>query len=269
MVAKTLSFLRDGGLIDPHAVFTYQHDPKPRKTVTNSDYDFLHFLGRVAEEELVDSALAWLKGRGLVAPEASYDKERFRRLRYQVKTSFIVPGTSLSPVMERLLYALSAVKRPQKMIAIGIFCGYTLVWSAGSSCGKGKVYAADAILGIDIAQEAVELARRNFSTLESAGHIQLLAEDGLAVADRIGHDCDYLYLDADNEQLGKGLCAELLRTYYPMLKKGAWVLAHDTTYPKLRKQLAEYFELVSNDDLFSATCSFPIDAYGLELSVKR
>jgi len=47
------------------------------------------------------------------------------------------------------------------------------------------------------------------------------------------------------------------------------VLAHDTTYPKLRKQLAEYFELVSNDDLFSATCSFPIDAYGLELSVKR
>ena len=78
-----------------------------------------------------------------------------------------MPATAITPVMERLLYALSSIKRPQSFIAIGIYCGNTLVWSAGSSCGKGEIYGSKRIYGIDIDKKSIKLAIANFSKLKN------------------------------------------------------------------------------------------------------
>jgi hypothetical protein len=55
-----------------------------------------------------------------------------------------------------------------------------------------------------------------------------------------------------------------------MWAKGAWVLAHDTTFKGagFPEQLREYLRFVRAPANFEVSISFEIDEYGLELSIK-
>jgi predicted O-methyltransferase YrrM len=267
---KVLERMKEDSIVSKDAKLNFDAPGGLRKEVTIKDIDFLQYLADTAEEEIVDSVIKMLKFKNLIDRNNNYDKEKFQELRKEVKDKFNVPPTAITPVMERLLYALSSFKRPQSFIAIGIYCGNTLIWSAGSSCGKGKIYDSEKIYGIDINKDSIKLAKENFSKLKNIGHIELIAEDGLTFIDQTNETFDYVYLDADNKEVGKGLYLDLLKKLYPKIRKGGWLLAHDTNYPwmNFHEQLKEYFKFVRDKQFLQESVSFNIDLYGLELSIK-
>jgi predicted O-methyltransferase YrrM len=260
--------LKDSGLVAHDASFNHDAPLNLRREVAYRDYDFLLRLSKTGEVETVRSVLAMLKSEGLVAESATYDEHVFESLRQEIREKFTVPGTSITPVMERLLYALGAVRRPKRIIGIGTYCGSALVWCVGSSCGSGRVYDADMVYGIDIDQEATARAKENFSKLAHTNHIELLTEDGLNAVERLEGPFDYLLLDVDSKDLGKGIYSDLLERIYERLGDGAWVLAHDTAVPPFAKQLEPYLAFVRDRQNFHESVSFDVDPFGLELSIK-
>ena len=268
VIEMALQKLKDAGLVSKDAYFNYDAPQQLRREVTYRDYLFLSRLSRTAEVETVRSILAWLKQEEIVPEGATYDEGAFDELRREVKEKFTVPGTSISPVMERLLYMLSSVRRPRRVIGLGTYCGNALVWSVGPSYGQERVYEAEKVYGIDIDAEATETAQGNFNRLAYTHHVELLAEDGLKAVERLAGPFDYVYLDVESKELGKGIYLELLKGLYGKVEEGGWVLAHDTTVPPFAGQLEEYLAFVRDGENFRQSISFDVDPFGLELSVK-
>ncbi len=268
VIEMALQRLKDDKLVSRDAFFNYDAPHKLRKEVAYRDFDFLSRLCRTAEDETVHSALAWLQQKGVVAASATCDESAFEKLRHAVKAKFTLPRSSITPVMERLLYMLSSVKRPRRVIGLGTYCGNAFVWSIGSSCGPGKVYEAQKVYGIDIDAESTERARENFDRLEYTDHIEFIAEDGLKAAERLEGPFDYVFLDVESKDQGKGLYLELLKRLYDKVEPGGWVLAHDTVVPPFAGQLEEYFAFVRDGENFQESVSFDVDPFGLELSIK-
>ena len=96
----------------------------------------------------------------------------------------------------------------------------------------------------------------------------MIAEDGLASVKRLEGPFDYVMLDVDSRELGKGLYLELLTRLYDKLEPGGWVLAHDTMVPPFATQLEPYLAFVRHDENFTESISFDVDPFGLELSIK-
>ena len=109
----------------------------------------------------VDLAIEELRRAEALPPDGNCDHERFLALRNAVRETFEVPWTSITPVMERMLYAIVAAKRPAHVVAIGIYCGNTLIWNVGPACGPGKLYDAERLLGVEVDEEAIGIARGN------------------------------------------------------------------------------------------------------------
>jgi predicted O-methyltransferase YrrM len=268
VIEMALEKLKDAGLVSRDAYFNYDAHQDLRREVTYRDFDFLSRLSRIGEVETVRSVLMWLKQKGIVPEGATYDEEAFDELRQEVKEQFAIPGTSVTPVMERLLYMLASVKRPRRVIGLGTYCGYALVWAVGPSCESGREYEAEKVYGIDIDAKATERARENLGKLAYTDHIELIAEDGLEAVDRLKGPFDYVFLDVESKELGKGLYLELLKKLYEKVEEGGWVLAHDTVVPPFAGQLEAYLAYVRDRENFKESISFDVDAYGLELSVK-
>jgi predicted O-methyltransferase YrrM len=192
----------------------------------------------------------------------------FDAFRIKIKDAFTIPGTSITPVMERLLFLLSALKKPQRSIGLGTYHGYALIWAVGASCGSERTYSAEKVYAIDIDPDVTESARENFAQLENTEHVEFVADDGLNAVERLNGTFEYVYLDVDSRELGKGIYLDLLRSIYDKLEAGGWVLAHDTCVPPFADQLERYLAFVRDDENFSQSISFDIDPYGLELSIK-
>jgi predicted O-methyltransferase YrrM len=141
------------------------------------------------------------------------------------------------------------------------------VWAVGAGCGASRVYEPQVVYGFDIDESATGKARQNFGQLKNAGAVQLVTEDGLKAVERLEGPFDYVYLDVESRELGKGIYLDLLVGLYDKLKPGAWVLAHDTCVPPFVHQLESYLRFVRDGQNFSHSISFDIDPFGLELSI--
>lgn len=268
VIDRALERLKEDGLVARDAWFNDAAPDNLRREVAYRDFDFLSRLCRVAEVETVRSILAWLKREGIVPQGATYDEQAFDAFGREVTEAFAMPGSSITPVMERLLYALSWLKRPQRAIGLGTYCGYALVWVVGSSCGQGRLYEAERVVGIDIDQRFTERARGNLGRLVHTDHIELRAEDGMTAVERMEGPFDYVYLDVESKALGKGLYLDLLKGLYAKIEGGGWVLAHDTVVPPFADELQAYLAYVRDGNRFRESISFDVDPFGLELSIK-
>jgi predicted O-methyltransferase YrrM len=203
-----------------------------------------------------------------------YDPKPFALLRTAVRQHFEIPWTSITPPMERLLYALGAVQRPRVVVAMGIFCGNTLVWNVGAAAGPGKVYDAERLVGVEVEPGSVELARRNFEHIGAAG-VEILREDGHDTLARFHGSIELLYLDAsgsgkeaDPRRRGKSIYTTLLEAACDRLAPGALVIAHDTIPAWFPKQAQAYLDAVRDPRRFRASAEVRIDEQGVEITRK-
>jgi len=267
-IELALKQMKIDGIAGPNAYFDYDAPGGLIQVVTYREPSFNYRLGRTtAEEEIVDTALELLKAQNLIPANSTYDKNAFKRFRAEIKEKFTGSWTSLSPTMERLMYMLTSVKKPERLIELGSFWGYTLAWFAGPCIGQHKTYTAEKIYGIDIDVKMIDQARVNFAKLDDSPGLELIGEDALEAIKKLEGPFDFLYIEAKADE-ADGLYLTLLKQMYDKLPKGAWVMAHDNFDWAFQKEMEEYLPWVRDKAHFSESIAFDIDHCGIELSIK-
>lgn len=232
------------------------------------DYSNPHEVIEPLEEEIavVDEALAVLHDAG-VLPHTRYDHARMLRHRNAVAESFEIPWTAITPRMERLLYAINAIARPQVMVAAGVFCGFTFICNAGAAAGPGACYTARDLIGVEIKPDEAERAERNTRKIDPTGVTRIVADDAVNFVGQLDTPIDLLYLDADGDKgRGKGIYLDILRAGYDRMPSGSVVLAHNSV--NSAERLKHYLHFVRDPACFRASVNVIFDGEGLEVSVK-
>lgn len=219
-----------------------------------------------AEIAIVDATLEALKDAGIIR-RASYDHAAFAAHREAVRDCFEIPWTAISPRQERLIWALNAIHRPARMVAAGVFCGFTFICNAGAGVGPGAVYQPEDLVGIEIKADEAERAARNVRGFAPGGRARIVAADAVEfVADYCGM-IDLLYLDANGDRgRGKGIYLEIMEAAYQRLSPGALVLAHNSV--NAAERLADYLAFVRDPANMSASVNVILDTEGLEVSTR-
>jgi len=237
-----------------------------RKYVVDTDDPHRPLESPAQEARIIELALRALVAAG-VLPHGTYDDRRMQAHREAVHEHFRIPWTTISPRMERLLYAINAIARPRVIVAVGIFCGNTLAANAGPAVGPGSVYRAHRIVGIEIDPDRADQARRNFSTIDPEGHAEILVADGVSWLGAFDGTIDLLYLDAGSRKEGtKGIYLDLLKAAEHALPAGSLVLAHNSV--NSAEELAAYLARVRDSLFFRQSTNLIVDDQGLEASLR-
>ena len=232
------------------------------------DYRNPHAAIEPLENEIavVDGALRLLVEAG-VLPNANYDHAKLLAHRKAVAELFEIPWTAITHRMQRLIYAINAIRKPSNMIAAGIFCGNTFISNAGAAVGPGACYKANNLIGVEIKPDEAERAERNVRKIDPTGVARIIAADAVDVVGEFTESIDLLYLDADgDERRGKGIYLDILEAGYERMPSGAIVLAHNSV--NCTERLSSYLDHVRNSGSFSSSINVVFDCEGLEVSVK-
>jgi len=218
------------------------------------------------EIAVVDEALRALVDAG-VLPHAEYNLDKFLTHRQAVRDLFEIPWTAITPRMQRLIYAINAIKRPNNMIAAGVYCGNTFISNAGAAVGPGAVYTAENLIGIEIVSEEAERAERNVRRIDPTGVARVVAADAVDVVREFDGRIDLLYLDADGAGgRGKGVYLDILEAGLDRMPPGSIVLAHNSA--NCFERLKFYLDFVRDPANMSASVNVIFDPEGLEVSVR-
>ncbi len=236
--------------------------------MTYRDDDFLTFLGRTQQEEnLVDELRKYLIDNDVINENNTYNKEAFLGFREEVKEAFSGSWTSITPVMERVMYMLTSVKRPNTILELGSFWGNTLAWFAGPTIGKSQQYLPLSVVGVDVDKKMCEKAWDNFSRIENAEHVKIIHENALDYVASLDEKIDFLYLEAKSEE-EKDLYLRLLKLMEDKLADGAWIIAHDIYDKDQLHDFDEYLDYVRSGGKYKTSISIDVDFCGLELTIK-
>ncbi|MEK7477705.1 MAG: class I SAM-dependent methyltransferase [Candidatus Coatesbacteria bacterium] len=218
------------------------------------------------EIAVVAAGLETLKSAGILG-STEYDAARFLAFRKAVAESFEIPWTAITPRMQRLIWAINAIKRPPVMIAAGVFCGNTFISNAGAAVGPGAVYTARALVGLEIKPHEAERAERNVRKVDPTGLARVLAEDAVDYCAKWKDSIDLLYLDADGDKgRGKGIYLAITEAAWGRMPPGALMLAHNSI--NAADAMKDYLAYVRDSQHCRASVNMYLDGEGLEISIK-
>lgn len=218
------------------------------------------------EIAIVDDALQMLVDQGIL-PHRKFDHAKLLAHRAAVAQHFEIPWTAITHRMQRLIWAINAIQRPQVMLAAGIFCGNTFISNAGAAVGPGAVYSAKDLIGIEIKPEEADRARRNVQKLDKGGVWRILAEDAVETAGSYKGQINLLYLDADGDRgRGKGIYYDILQAAWDKMPKGSVILAHNSG--NAATKLEHYLAFVRDARNCAASVNCLVDIEGLEVTKK-
>jgi predicted O-methyltransferase YrrM len=218
------------------------------------------------EVSLVESGIKVLHEAG-VLPHTRYDGGKFLAHRQAVAERFEIPWTAITPRMQRLIYAINAIKQPANMIACGVFCGNTFISNAGAAVGPGACYQANHLIGIEIKPGEAERAARNVAKVDPQGRARIVADDAVHYVAQFPEPIDLLYLDADGtKETGKGVYLHIVEAGLDRLPAGAVVLAHNSI--NCADKLKHYLAFVRSPRNFRESVNMMVDGEGLEVSVR-
>ena len=216
------------------------------------------------EIAVVDGALQALVEAGIL-PHQRYDEARFLAHRAAVREQFDIPWTAITPRLQRLMYAISAIHQPQVLVAVGVFCGNTFFSNAGAGAGPGAVYTPKRLVGIEIRPDEAARAARNVARVDREGRAEVIAADGIPWLQDCRDTIDLLYLDADgNKGQGKEIYLELLEAAGHCLRPGSLILAHNSV--NCAADLPRYLATVRDPARFRESVNVVIDDQGLEVT---
>lgn len=243
---------------------TYQ---SPTLDTYRMDYGNPHQEIEPPEQEIaeVDAALGLLQSLGML-PTIAYDQAKMLAFRAVVRELFEIPWTAISPRMQRFLYAVNAIRRPQNMIAAGVFCGNTFISNAGAAVGPGACYTARNLIGVEIRPEEAARAERNVRRIDPTGVARVLAADAIEIVRDFPEQIDLLYLDPDGGDEQHSVYLEVLKAGYDKLSSHALVLAHNSLNGG--PQMIPYLEFVRDPAHFRESVNVILDIEGLEVSAR-
>lgn len=268
VIDSILLEMKKNNYIDPEAKFNYNSISNLRSEVTYRDSDFLSFLGYTELEEcFVDELTNYLVKKNVIDSKSTYNKNSFLEFRKEVKSSFSGTWTSISPVMERVIYMLTSIKQPKNILELGSFWGNTLAWFAGPCIGKSQQYQADSIIGVDIDKNMCEKAVINFSKIANTEKLKIVNGNALDYVSSLDTKIDFLYLEAKTDEQ-TDLYLKLLKLIENKLSDNVWIIAHDIYDKDQMHDFDEYLEYVRNSENFKQSISLDVDSCGMELTIK-
>lgn len=128
-----------------------------------------------------------------LAEHTSGEPGHFATLAEETRAATSAPGMMVGTVEGRFLAALVAMKRPQRVLEIGTFTGYSALSMAESLPPGGR------IVSLDVSEEHVAIARRHIAASPYADRIEVRVGPALATLEELDGPFDFVFIDADKE----------------------------------------------------------------------
>jgi len=119
----------------------------------------------------------------------------------------------------RLLKMLVQMIRPQRILEVGTFSGYSAIAMAEGLTGDGELYT------YEVNDEMEDFARQWISQSPDAHRIHFAIGNAITEAPRLGLTFDLIFLDGD-----KRTYAEDYEALLPLLRDGGYMLADNTLW---------------------------------------
>lgn len=218
-------------------------------------------------EAIVDRILVLLGQAGaLPNPIGLTPWDAFVRLSDLIHERFVVPSTTFTPIMRRLVFALGLAARPRHVVGVGTYVAYTFGWllrdRADATCGPH----IESAIGFDIDAEANLDARRNCTWLGHGKRVNFVDGDGCVGVATSKRSIDLLYIDLDTPETGKHAYGSVFKAALPHLNPGALILAHDACVERFQQDIEQYHRLVRESGMLLGPWSLPVDRCGLSVA---
>ncbi|MBN2152179.1 MAG: hypothetical protein JW839_12080 [Candidatus Lokiarchaeota archaeon] len=224
------------------------------------------------EIEKVDVVLGELERLGFI-DATGYDMDALERFRALVKENFFIFWTAINPPVERLLYAISYIRKPKSIFGFGIFTGNPVAWSFGPAIQK--VYEATRLEAVEIDENNGRICTDNFNEIKGDVPLTVHVEDGFETIERFKDgEFDLVYMDANGKdpETGKNnkrINYTFLKRAYPKLKPGGLAIVHNAYQESFRQDAGAYLDFTADEKYFERTATVGIDEQGLEISIKK
>lgn len=213
-----------------------------------------------SRDQTIRKLVSWLVQKGAFHEDHTFDAECFGRFKQRLAGQIHVPRTTITPMMERMLFAAGSSSAVRKVAVLGSYYGYALLWLAGGMLENECSYVA----GFDVDPNVCEQARQNVSIL--AGHIEIFAQDAYQGIERFeDRTVDLLLIDVERDR-SKADYAGLLEAWFPKLRPGGLILAHDPVVELFARDFDAYHAKLHDPDRFVMNITLPIDECGLDVT---
>jgi predicted O-methyltransferase YrrM len=214
-------------------------------------------------EEVADFALRTLKTAGILDVGAiAPDWAAFAEAQHRIE-GFDVPWTTVSSLMRRFFYALSAAVQPKCIVGAGTYAGFALAWFVmGKAQGQGSLPLVEAV-GLDIDAEATALARHNAKALGLGARVRFEQAEAATWLRGFSSPISLLYIDIDAPGSRKGGYVQVLEAARSKLIPGALVVAHDPCVPLFAEDFEHFHDVIKRDSGLRGPQILPLDECGV------
>lgn len=193
--------------------------------------------------------------------DTHFNNEKFHMFKKSLIGNIFLPSTTITPIMERMLFAITSSNNTKNIVILGSYYGYAVFWLA-----KGLNQSVGTrVVGFDINKEACEGAVNNLRNI-NLDWVEIIREDAFTGINHFSDSSiDLLLIDVEKNG-SKSDYSPLLENWYRKLKPNALVLAHDPVVNKFSEDFKSYYKLVEDKDRFTFSVTLPIDQCGLCIS---
>lgn len=214
---------------------------------------------------IIDTACRALIAAGILPNQfPGFDPILFRAAQQQIEPNFVVPQTTISPVMRRFLFHLAFGARPGHIYVAGSYVGFAFAWMIAGRKARDSNFTGR---GVDIDAVATQTAQSNLSHMECTGQVSVDVADALEDLRKSGPAADMLFIDIDSTDGRKAAYRDILEAAKPRLRSGALILAHDPLVPIFASDFQRYLDWIEADPGFGATSTLPLDDCGISITV--
>ncbi len=221
---------------------------------------------RPSLEQVANFAIQILRTAGIVDPGAPEpDWVAFVGAQRKIER-FEVPWTTITSVMRRFFYALSAAAQPERMVGAGTYVGFAFAWFVmGRAQGRNLPPLVEAV-GVDVEAKATALARRNATALDLGKTLRFEQAEAVTWLRACPTPISLLYIDIDAPGSRKSGYVEVLEAARPKLTPGALVVAHDACVPLFAPDFERFHDVIKNDCGMLGPQILPLDECGVSVS---
>ena len=140
-------------------------------------------------------------------------------LTHEAYVKLLHPHMLSGHIQGRLLSMLVAMIKPQKVLELGTYVGYSAICLAENLPEDGK------LITIDIDDEIEDMARRYIAASPNASKIEFIVADALQWLSECDETFDLIFIDANKRHY-----IEYYNAVFDKLKPGGFILADNTLW---------------------------------------
>lgn len=218
-------------------------------------------------EDVVEHILRLLARTGVLSRVCEVPWDAFYRLSGLVHDAYVVPSTTMTPMMRRVLFAIGWAAAPANVVGAGTFVGYGFSWLLRNRADPAAAPFCARACGIDVDRRATGLARRNCRRLNHGRRLRFVCGDAREVMSRWADPIDLLYLDLDDPESRKRSYVDVLAAAAGHLRRNAVVLAHDASVQMFRRDFDAYHAYIRHNPRLAGPWILNVDPCGLSIAV--